>query len=190
MNVNVWRGKQRSVHLFVLCWWCVSAGFEWCPPAHCDGTAPRVWDRVKGPLRVREELLQRGGVKFLLYSPPPPIAACCGWCVKEWDCGPAGPVTLRSLSGERSTLSCRILVFLWIPHVSVFTDEPDVLPPSGLLLHYFVSYDCSVGKAVKLLKLQLKVQNVCVCVVSSRSNKLRMINYNYYKWVSRPVRLI
>lgn len=26
--------------------------------------------------------------------------------------------------------------------------------------------------------------------VSSRSNKLRMINYNYYKWVSRPVRLI
>lgn len=81
---------------------------------------------------------------------------------------PAGPVTLPSLSGERSTLSCWIclpaveILYLWTPHVSVFTDKADVLPLGYCFITY--SYECSAGKAVKLLKLQLKVQNVCVCV--------------------------
>lgn len=48
----------------------------------------------------------------------------------------------------------------------------------------------SIGKAVKLMKIPLKVQSFCLClfVVSSRSNTLTIING--FKHTFRPVRLI
>lgn len=103
----MWTYEEKSSGLFLCLFYADDASLLALSDAlqlTVTGQRPRVWDQVKGPLRVREELLLHavGGGTSFLYSRGVKL-------VLHGGPHPAG-VTLPSLSGERSTLcvSCRI----------------------------------------------------------------------------------